>query len=528
MAGNELLLAWLSQPFLVQFAWISISILFLYIARAPAHSAIRSIGSIIDSATRQIAKSLRNLANKLRQRNREVLLEIGQRLQERLLEREFKRVYSLVKRDLSGYPILHLTLSEQITRIEEDYRSSGETPPSPPDWLEAIDAVAKISARDNPALAKILDSIHQTLINCHKETLDTYRNASKNRHELLQKMAPYWRKLAQTMDDVGKKIHDLEERIPAIDEQMMRFEHILARSNQAERTLSSSFLTQFFTSGIVLTIALMAGFINFHLIALPMADIVGSQSNLGPLKTADVAAVIIILIEIVMGIFLMESLRVTRLFPIIHSMDDHTRRRLAITAFAALFILAGVEAALAYMRDILIISRESLAAVPLPAGGAELPYQWIALLGQMIMGFILPLLLVFIAIPLESFIHSSRTLIGTFALFMLNMTAFSVRLLGTFANHIAEFCTRLYDLLIFIPLTIERFIRKQNQLKSAPTAQETSSINLPQLFDYYDHQTSHSVANTTENKFQNVFGKTPDLTAALSSQSGQKTTFGSD
>ncbi len=44
------------------------------------------------------------------------------------------------------------------------------------------------------------------------------------------------------------------------------------------------------------------------------------------MKTSDIAALVIILIEIAMGLFLLESLRITRLFPIISSMDDQMHR----------------------------------------------------------------------------------------------------------------------------------------------------------------------------------------------------------
>lgn len=491
MSGNTLIMAWLQQPFLVQLAWVGGIIIFLYVARTPVHSAIRGLGTLIDNATRYTGQTLRHLAHRLRERNREVLLAAGRDVQERILEREFKRVHGVVKRDLSGYPALNRALSEQITRIEEDYRSSNEVPPSPPDWLDAIEAVARIPAKDSPAVNEILESIHQTLVNTQKETLDTYRVACKKRHNLLQKMMPYWRKLAQTMDDVGKKMSDLEDRIPAIDNQMAKYEQILAKTDQAEQMVSSSFLTQFFISGFILSIAVVAGFINFHLIALPMSEMVGGNNHLGPMRTADVAALIIILLEIAMGIFVMESLRVTRLFSAIYTVDDQMRRRMLIAAFTILFTLACVEAALAYMRDMLAADKEALtlSLTGAAAATAEPQFRWIASAGQMVLGFILPFALTFVAIPLESFVQSSRTMLGVAAVALLNIIVMALRLFGHLAKNTAVFITRIYDVVIFAPLALESALRRdKTRPRTEPSTLDVAdaappNLELPTLFD---------------------------------------------
>ncbi len=157
----------------------------------------------------------------------------------------------------------------------------------------------------------------------------------------------------------------------------------------------------------------MGAFINFHLIALPMSEMVGASSHVGSLMVSDVAALVIILIEIAMGLFLMESLRVTRLFPVIGMLDDVLRKRLGYVAFVILFALAGVEASLAYMRDMLAADSAALAQSLAGSVAVEAEFRWIPAVGQMVMGFMLPFALTFVAIPLESFIRSFRTVGGT-------------------------------------------------------------------------------------------------------------------
>jgi hypothetical protein len=128
------------------------------------------------------------------------------------------------------------------------------------------------------------------------------------------------------------------------------YQEIRARTDKAARKLSSSATTQFFIAGLVLLIAMGGAVINFNLIALPMSEMVGGGSFIGPYRTSDVAGLVIILIELSMGLYLMESLRITRLFPVIGSMDDKMRMRMVWITLALLTVLAGVESALPFSR----------------------------------------------------------------------------------------------------------------------------------------------------------------------------------
>ena len=248
---------------------------------------------------------------------------------------------------------------------------------------------------------------------------------------------------------------------------MESYHAIRAQEDKSIHTLTSSSLTQFFISGLVLMIAIMGGLINFQLIAMPMSEMVGGTSYIGAMKTSDIAALVIILIEIAMGLFLLESLRITSLFPIIGSMDDKMRRRMMVVTFSILAILAGIEASLAYMRDLLALDRETLqqSLTGASTGLVEAQFRWIPSIGQMVMGFILPFALAFIAIPLESFIHSIRTVMGLVVVFVLRTLKVFIRMIGGIVLHISKIIISLYDLIIMLPLGIERLI--QSQLKGS-------------------------------------------------------------
>jgi hypothetical protein len=163
---------------------------------------------------------------------------------------------------------------------------------------------------------------------------------------------------------------------------------------------------------------------------------------------------VIVLIELTMGLFIMESLRITRIFPNIGSMDDIMRRRIMWVAFSLLAILAGLGSALAFAGDRVAwhlgAFGQTMADTEQPASVGMLPA-----VGQMIMGFIFPFALAFAAIPLESFVSSCRTVLGIIFVGALRLIAFGVRLVGNIGYYAGRFVINLYDLLIFPTIWLE-------------------------------------------------------------------------
>jgi hypothetical protein len=100
-------------------------------------------------------------------------------------------------------------------------------------------------------------------------------------------------------------------------------------------------------------------------------------------------------------------------------------------------------------------------------------------IGQMVMGFILPFALAFVAIPLESFISSSRTVLGVVAAGLLRFLAFILRLLGNIGFYIGRFVVNMYDLIIFPTIWLEGVILGvKTKQKAAPDEdiQETNTL----------------------------------------------------
>jgi hypothetical protein len=455
--------------------------LFLYAARKPMHGVIHAVCTLLSQAMRFIARWLFLCADNLKLRNQSVLLAHGQESQVTVIEREFERVGNMVRKDMQEFPALQRRMMEETTRIEEDYRKCGEIPPPPPEWVSALQSVAKIkTGGDIPR--KLLEDINKSIQKIHDQTVAEFRRSYEERHKILQAMQPSWRSVEKMAGEMDKKMLTLQTDAKQIDGHMGKLQDIKAKDNKTEHALTVSGFVQLAISSLVMVIALGGAFINYKLIALPMSEMVGASDYItNSLKTSDVAALVIILMEASMGLFLLESLRITQLFPRIASMDDRMRQRLMYASLIFLVILAVIESSLALMRDILVADKVSLMrdlASAAPAGSDGLLTS-IPMIGQMIMGFVLPFALAFVAIPLESAVYSMRTVLGVFLVQAMRGLGFTLRFTGLLLKRLPKVLELAYDVLIVIPLLIERWVIGMRA--GATGAGNTDDKELPKL-----------------------------------------------
>ena len=157
------LLFWPDQPVLSLLVLLVIAVPFLYAARAPMQDFIGRLTRALSNPLRLGSHWLARTANRLHTRNREVLFAHGGRELKLSIEREFERVTTLVERDLQGYPAVQRKLMDEITHIEEDYKRSSEVPPPPPEWVKAIEELAKIKPNGDGVVERILADIRDSL-----------------------------------------------------------------------------------------------------------------------------------------------------------------------------------------------------------------------------------------------------------------------------------------------------------------------------------------------------------------------------
>ncbi|HEY2976509.1 MAG TPA: hypothetical protein VGJ35_00955, partial [Burkholderiaceae bacterium] len=278
---------------------------------------------------------------------------------------------------------------------------------------------------------------------------------------------------------VDKNISGLLNSASSVDNLMTQYEQIVAKTDKAVHALTVSAITQFGIALVVMGVAIGGTFINFKLIALPMSEMVGAADYItASLRTSEVAALVIILVEASMGLFLMETMRITRLFPVIGNLSDRARRRMMWVALTLLVTLAGIEAALALMRDMLIQDKQALVQSLASVQQAALADSWVGKIptvGQMLLGFILPFALTFVAIPLESLIHSTRTVGGALLMVLARGFAMLLRIAGNLIRQASRVLVHLYDVIIVLPLWVERMAKGA---RSAPTRSDAAPISL--------------------------------------------------
>src|SRR5581483_4183981 len=144
--------------------------------------------------------------------------------------------------------------------------------------------------------------------------------------------------------------------------------------------------------------------------------------------------------------------------PVISALSDKMRVRMIVITFTILLLMASIEAGLAYMREVLLqdeLATSSVLRGDSAAAAAVNPHLWITTAAQMGMGFILPFALTFVAIPLETFVHSLRTVMGVVAIGVMRAVALLFRVLASGSRHLGTLMQQVYDMLLFVPLWIE-------------------------------------------------------------------------
>ena len=451
----------------------------MVVGREYGHRVILSILQALYTSFRLAARALTGVEQRMSERNREVLLEQGKDQVEREIEQEFERIHRIVEKDLSSFPVAQRKINTLIAELEEDYAQSALVPPPPPEWVKEVNAISKIlvgSKNMGGFYSDILENIRTTAENSQQRIQEEHRATVEERHQRLQDMMPSWREMHKRITEMGVLLQDIMPRAKSLDQQMERYEEIRSGSSKAERNLNASASTHFVISLLVTVIAVIGGVVNFNLLAIPMSDMMGGGTGISlgfvTFPVAYVAALVILLIEITMGIFVMESLRITKLFPVIGRMDDRMRRFMLFFSATLLITLACVEASLGFWREQIGLDNLAVAAELGEAEVQATDATWIPVAGQMLLGFILPFALTFVAVPLESLVHSGRIVIANLLLVLVRSLAFLLRWVGNLIRHMGRFLVAIYDLLIFAA-----WLDRRQWLKTLPPGKQEQAIS---------------------------------------------------
>jgi hypothetical protein len=467
------------QPILSWILAIIGGMLILYFIRPSAHQLLDNLTSLLVQMLRLLSRSLVISAKNMSVRNKEVLLEHGKQQAERELERQFIRLGSLVEKDLARYPTVQRNIEQNIASMEDKLSQTSEVPAPLPEWTEAVESIAKLknTTKNDAVVGKLLQAIYDAFHTQQKEVTDTYKKDIGQRHSILKSSMGHWRHLLEKVSAVEKHWKHLNEQAKKIDLQVERFENMVKGTDKAQRLLKASNSTQFFISLVVIIIAGFGAFVNYNLIALPMSELMPATSQVAGYDVAHIAAAVIIMLELTVGLFFMEAIGITRLFPVIHFMEDRKRIIFGWVCIIFLLALCCVEAGLAYMREGMVADKAMLTSFLVAGDSAPVATETsnIPMIGQMTLGFVLPLILMFVAIPFESFIHTGRHVLGSLMVNLFVLVSTLLRSVSLFLKQLTKSFKNIYDIFCFGPLWIGHLIEqrpKSHKAKNEPFEKE--------------------------------------------------------
>jgi len=480
-------------------SWLLVIIaanIILYFIRASAHHLFDSLSRLIIQNLKLLSAGLIKTARQLNRRNREVLLEHGKQQAERELERQFIRLGNLVEKDLTRYPAIQRSIEQNISHMEDKLTQTSEVPPPSPEWTEAVESISKLkdTTKNDAVVGKLLQAIFEAFQKQQGEVLTSHRQDVAKRHNILKSAMGHWRHVLNKISRLNEQWQNLNDQAKKIDLQVERFDNMVKGTDKAERLLKASNTTQFFISIIVMVIAGFGAFVNYNLIALPMSELMPATSQVAGYDVADIGAAVIIMLEITVGLFFMEAIGITRLFPVIHFMEDKKRLIWAWVCMIFLLALCGVEAGLAYMREAMVADKALLSSFLVggeqaAAEAANAEHSNIPMIGQMTLGFVLPLILMFVAIPFESFIHTGRHVIGGL---MVNLCIFASTLLRSsaiFIYQVNQSLKHIYDIICFAPLWFEHLVESKPKKAKQKSESDDDPVALQIENDTHETET---------------------------------------
>lgn len=471
-------------------------IMLAYWARRPVHEFVRRLADVWYVLFRSAARVLMRLHGQLRQRNRAVILELGQQRLEKRLEGELTTLAMILAREWDAHPAMHRKLEEQLDAVTKDYRDTAQPAPQPPPWISTLDALLHSAGRDQAVVAEIAQAMHATLERSQAQVVTAYRNATRKRHRMLTVVVARLRRLDVSAQRLERKVADVESRITALTGSLEGFRDIVAGRDSAARFLATSFGVQFTVATLVLTIAALMAYVSFHLIANSMSGLVGTQAVVGSFSTADLAALCLVALQIAAGLVASETFGITRLLGTLQRLEPATKQTIAWASVAVVVTLAGIQAAFAYMnhpagttaRQALELSAVSYA-------------PWVHLL----LGFILALAWSASSIALDAFFYSGRAFLGLLLDPLLSALAAAMFLAAQLGRGLGRVLRSAYDVVIFLPLVIERWWHakgEQPALFGKPSAPRAQGAGVVDGLDFSSFQWGDEGRTSSPNSSQ--------------------------
>jgi hypothetical protein len=445
--------------------WVG-SVVFLWAAREPVLALLRALGEFIAEGCASVARACDSAANELRKRAHAALLAAGRLEAQGRLGREIQRIDKAFAERLGQYSGLQRRLDDLLVHLEADYQDCAITPPEVPGWSAAVQAIAQIPTPGDANVQKVLESIRESSEDAAERALKQHRDDSAKRHKLLAGMGSLWKEARDLLGRMRESVAAALETTARIHGYVEDYEKISKAEEAAARALTYSAVKLFVVSLLVLGVALGGAFVNFQLIALPMSELVPAGARIGGVPVATISALVVVLMETALGIFAMDMLGVTDLFPKLQGIPVSRRRLLLGLSLAGLLFLSCVESSLAVLRESIA---EADAALRMSLAGDEAravtqaSASQIPVVGQAVLGFVLPWILAMVAIPLELLLDSGRHVVSSLVVLVLQALSLLGRAGAHSATRLTAMLAALYEIYVSIPTKLERALRAPKQ-----------------------------------------------------------------
>ncbi|EHQ53003.1 hypothetical protein ECTPHS_09959 [Ectothiorhodospira sp. PHS-1] len=468
MSSNDLWGLWADSLGISILIWVVIGILVLYFSRPWLRRGLRQLFHLLEWQFRAAAHGLRFAGRKVRHRHQAYLRGVALRRLQLRVERECRGIHHRLNRDLGGYALLQRRIAEQIERIEEDYRQTRDQIPEEPAWIETTRALAGTPPKADPRVGTMLQEIHDTLARVGRDTLEEYRQGNRERLKILRGLLPEWRALGDRLTDLEKGVIAVRDQARHLDVTLSQYQRF-KDSSMPPPALTLASLGQLLVSLLLLGLILMAGVTGYHLLLMPVTDMLGwHPGDTGGPGLGSLATLLLLLMSVTAGGMILESRGVTSLLPMVASWDAAGKRRLLWGGILLLILLAWLSGALAASRDLFILHEDALGR--LLEGEPELalpPLEWLSLLTLLSLGGLMTLLLALTPLPLQLFMQAMGVLGGWWVVVVLQVLAFLSFHLARTMRLLSWFLPILYDLILFLPLQLEHRVRRWHRSRAS-------------------------------------------------------------
>ncbi len=443
----------------------------LWLARNAVHQFMNQLLASIANLKQRIADDLSKYAQRVAQRGKELATEYFFKESERDIEKGHGKLAHRVEKGLSVFPEMQQEALAMVNRMNQAFHDAKKPYKQEKHitltWLEKeikthTDKVG-LTSDEAKRVGKALRRIETKLCKELKAHGRVQANEAKQRLKVLNKQNTPLNKLQKLINQLVKRVSHVEHGVKNIEEKLEAYYEFRKNDDKATRAAHQSVMSRFLIALFFVVIAAGGATLNFFLIERPLSEIVGGSGLVMGIEVSQMGALMIIMLEIAAGVFLMETLGLSHLLPAVERWDADVKKKVAIATGTLLLALAGVEAGLALLREMLVANDQGtmnmLIGSDASADMADAFAGWGPMAVQAVMGFVIPLILALVALPLEILFHVGRIVVQYVWSVLIALLAYLVQVLSQLLLLVMNVILSFYDLLIFFWVIVEGWVK---------------------------------------------------------------------